>query len=73
MQRYDGQELKPLVLGHGQTGLSLMAQRLTFPFPFVHLQPLDCKLEQLLTVETKSHGSTGCSSGGCRPYGKVES
>ena len=37
-------------------------ERLTFPFPFVHLQPLDCKLEQLLTVETKSHGSTGCSS-----------
>ena len=48
-------------------------QRLTFPFPFVHLQPLDCKLEQLLTVETKSRGwgrfgfSTGCSSWrGCR-------
>jgi hypothetical protein len=31
-------------------------QRLTFPFPFVHLQPLDCKLEQLNTVETKSQG-----------------
>ena len=32
-----------------------LGQRLTFPFPFVHLQPLDGKLEELLTVETKSH------------------
>jgi len=28
-------------------------QRLTFPFPFVHHQPHDWKVEQLLTVETK--------------------
>ena len=32
----------------------VVSERLTFPFPFVRLQPLDCKLEQLLTVETKS-------------------
>jgi hypothetical protein len=38
-------------------------ERLTFPFPFVHLQPLDWKLEQLLTVETKSPGKEMVSTG----------
>ena len=45
--------LKPLVLGHGQTGLSVMAQRLTFPFPFVHHQPRHF-LKKSLTVETRT-------------------
>ena len=53
--------LVPAVLlsiqGSSSPGLHFitLGQRLTFPFPFVHLQPLDGKLEELLTVETKSH------------------
>jgi hypothetical protein len=31
-----------------------LGQRLTFPFPFVHHQPHDWKVEQLSTVETRS-------------------
>ena len=40
-------------------------QRLTFPFPFVHHQPHDWKVEQLLTVERrtlKRRSTVGCSS-----------
>ena len=32
----------------------LAQQRLTFPFPFVHHQPHDRKVGQLLTVETRT-------------------
>ena len=31
----------------------IAGQRLTFPFPFVHHQPPDWKVEQLLTMETR--------------------
>jgi hypothetical protein len=31
-----------------------LMQRLTFPFPFVHHQSHDWKVEQLLTVETRT-------------------
>ena len=34
--------------------LCSFGQRLTFPFPFVHHQPHDWKVEQLLTVETRT-------------------
>ena len=40
-------------------------QRLTFPFPFVHHQPHDWKVEQLLTVERrtlKRRSTVSCSS-----------
>ena len=42
-------------------------QRLTFPFPFVHHQPHDWKVEQLLTVERRTlkrriSSTVGCSS-----------
>ena len=33
--------------------LQISSQRLTFPFPFVHHQPPDWKVEQLLTMETR--------------------
>ena len=35
-------------------------QRLTFPFPFVHHQPPDWKVEQLLTVEPRAQSTVQC-------------